>query len=500
MSEIEAIKNLAGPGGLPEPHDQLLLRGDFTVRSDMAVASGDDPTDVGSVAMSGIKGLLRSALARLSDRPSTVPLFGDSGREGIVIPLALVVTSKTTGDRVVIAVDGETRTVARGAFLQGGVLRAGSTISLYAGVRIPREEDRRSEVLHAVAILTEGLRRHGAKLGVRRSVGRSSLRAREWQMRFLDLSDHHTWMAWHHAHLDEDPESQEPVPYGLSPLFRTLEPAAEVLESLGVQCDALPETRPLVKVDYVVQDRIGECDHAVASTLRIGGPQDPTSNHSAQLTGPDPDDPERWGVLVSGNAVKNHLRRSAHRALLEVAARASGRRARRGAVVHGLELLGESLLGPTPARVGGTPRGSAVHILEEPVVHQAEIRVPRVKLNPLTGGAVDHMLMTYDVTYEARFTVEYECAPLGDEALGVLALALERMMRENAEELGGMSGVGHGRTEVASVSGIIPLTTGDELEFASWKDFQDDPRVATAVKQIYARCRELIRVHEVEEG
>lgn len=509
MSVDRLRAQLAGAGGIPDIPTVVRLRGHITLGSDTTIGGSADEDD--SIIRldrdtatgrprwrgTGQAGVLRHHLAALLGTEHAALVFGTgSGPSPVHSTDSLAyradggypLVEKRDGNRV----DPESGIVARGAVFTEEVLTAGSSFPVDWSIHARPEQ--LVEITAGFVRALDGFSDDSNRLGRRRGKGRGAATLTGWSVDLHDLTTAEGFRSWY---------TRAPAPHWRPPVDPPTELVGrldEILPGVAARVDQLraldQRSRIVIRMRLALGETIlgsnadaprpatmvqgtgreSSVESAAAADSADPGPGGPHADRRAQARTPltRPLGPDGTRVPIdSGSAVHSLLKQRTGWILHEIADHADDPELAHDRAEQFLaDLFGADADAP---RRPGAPRPSRVTVTEAAITRAGMLRLPHVRIDPLTQGAVDHHLFFDDVLVGggSEITVIIDRPHLPD--LGALAWVLRDLHLGATPPMGAATTNGHGRRMLTDAELDIPAGLRDSdtepRRYATWAEF-----------------------------
>lgn len=419
------------------------------------------------------------------DRPSPVHTFDALAHHPTAVP--------TLGYRPGNRVDPVTGVVERGAVFTDEVLEPPAFFDTEWALHLDPTDRKAADRVAAFVVALTGLADGSITLGRRGGRGRGHVHTDHWTATVHDLRTPTGQRAWYlraRTHPGTgladgtDPATAVDTACTCAP-----EPARITGVAAAVWSIAEADRRTRLTLVMTVDSADTAPDGTLhPATLLHGSPPAPRADDADTTDRPLPvareplHRPRRAAdtpvPVESGAALHNWLARHARWILHSIAADAPD-----PAAADRADALHTALFG-SAAGGGSAPRPSRVRV-DEPELRNGRMAVlPRVRIDPLTHGAVDSALFADRVLVGAESTITVTVTvpdTLLDLATGLIALMLRDLADGHAPPVGGGAGVGHGRRTLTNAK----ITTARE-HHDSWERFRNSPTRTRSVAALIA--------------
>ncbi|MFD3687923.1 RAMP superfamily CRISPR-associated protein [Nocardiopsis sp. NPDC058631] len=408
----------------------------------------------------------RSAPGREPDPPLTSALDVDDA--GAELP-----EDTTLAVRVGTRVDPATGTVRPGRMWQWEVLPAGTVFTAHLRLHVPAPADE-ARLLTLLVLAAEGLSGDGPgiRVGGRTGRGYGAVRATHWAVERHDLTDEHSWFAYHARTWSERWER------GADALGDAPADLATALD-VRLRADGRAATAAHLAARADQRDHRHRAElHLTLAVAEQSAPADPSSREPRPglLMVGDVPAPERLGAVdrahrhrpVVSDPDKAFVRLApvlGDTALFALFKRIGGRLVRDAAEHLGAEEWrwrgwhahwwgadtdpGTAVPSPSRVRLRSTPhlRGGA------------PLTTTRLTVDALFGDAVDGRLFTTDLYCGGSGEVVLDVREPDDAVRGLLALVVRELATVPFDTLGAGAGSGNGR--LTATRAVLTTHTGD---------------------------------------
>ncbi|AUM20267.1 RAMP superfamily CRISPR-associated protein [Rhodococcus ruber] len=473
MTVEQLRRQLAGAGGVPAVRTAVRIRGHVHVLSDTTI--GGDESDQGADtrldrdtvtgrpkwAGTGQAGALRHHLAAVLGDEYAARVFGDASADSPFRSTESLAYGPDGGYPPIDVrrgnhIDAATGVGVRGAVFTDEVLTAGAVFpvdwSVHAGA------DHLVEATAGFVRAVDGIRDESICLGLRRGKGRGAISATGWTVERHDLGTPGGFRSWH---------TRDRVPGWVAP-----EASTDLVAELDALIPGVAErVRQLRAIDLRKRLMI-RMTLAVAELVHPGHDKPRVSRAATMVQSGTGRDHREDGALArapltrptgtggalspvdSGTALHSMLKRHTGWVLHAIANSADDP----GHAHHRADEILEALFG-TIIRAGRRPatlRPSRVSVTESAVAGSSTVRLPHVRLNPLTQGAVDSALFFEDVLVGGHSEITVTVTRPRLHELGALAWVLRDLRDGVVSPMGAATTNGHGRRLLTAAALDVP--------------------------------------------
>lgn len=502
-------RRLAGAGGVPDIATVLRLRGHLHLESDTTI--GGSVSDLGADtrldrdvatgrprwAGTGQAGVLRHHLAAVLGQDYAERVFG-TGSEASPVHTTDALAYRADGGYPLVEVrDGnrvgtESGIVDRGAVFTEEVLTAGTAFPVDWSIHARPEH--LLEITAGFVRALDGFGDGSIGLGSRSGKGRGAALLTGWSVDRHDLTTAEGFRSWftrNRAPAWSPPTDRQ------ADLIGSLE---TLLPGVAEQIDRLraidQRSRLVIRMTVAIAETIREKNTVTRPATMVqsagrGDLPEPAATTTPETATGGGDRTRDTRALArtplsrplgadgnltpidSGSAVHAMLKRHTGWILHEIANHADDQD-----LAHDrADRLLDDLFGTVirTGRPSGTLRPSRVRVTEAAITGAAVLRLPHVRLNPLTQGVVDHHLFFEDVLVggHSDITVTVTRPHLHD--LGVLACVLRDLHFGAAPPMGAATTNGHGRRLLTDAALVVPAGIRESdtapRHYESWTAF-----------------------------